>query len=146
MIIKNQRGLTLVEVLASIIILSLVTILAWNMFFQGTKYSQKTISKNQMQQEANIIIANLNSIHKRSIEYSVSSSDCRLSVVYTDQNRAEKEEIFENSQMCIQANDLTVIPKTTNAEVHLIIEEKNNPNNKIEINTLLSRLKEEKKE
>ncbi|WP_341302033.1 prepilin-type N-terminal cleavage/methylation domain-containing protein [Lysinibacillus sp. FSL H8-0500] len=146
MIIKNQRGLTLVEVLASIIILSLVTILAWNIFFQGTKYSQKTISKNQMQQEANVIIANLNSIHKRSREYSVSSSDCRLSVVYTDQNRTEKEEIFENSQMCIQANALTVIPKTSNAEVHLIIEEKNNPNNTIEINTLLSRLKEEEKE
>ncbi|MFF2794323.1 type II secretion system protein [Lysinibacillus xylanilyticus] len=147
MTIKNERGLTLVEVLATLIIFSLVFILVWSIFFQGTNYSKKAVSKNQMQQEANVIISSLNSIHKRSTEYSVTSNSCSLSIQYTAQNAA-KTEVFENSQMCIKlANSFTnpVNPKTTNVEIKLIIEEKDHPNNKVTINTLLSRLKEEQK-
>ena len=140
----NERGLTLVEVLATVIILSIISILAWRIFFQGTEYSKKAVSKNQMQQEANIIIASLNSIHKRSIEYSIDSSNCKISVQYTTQSTT-KTEVFENSQMCIQANDLTITPKTTDADLNITIEEKGRPKNKIQINSLLSRLKEEKK-
>lgn len=142
---NNERGLTLVEVLATVIILSIISILAWSIFFQGTEYSKKAVSKNQMQQEANVIIASLNSIHKRSIEYSATSKDCILSVQYTTKSTT-KTEVFENSQMCIEANDFTISPKTTDADIHLTIKEKSNPKNKIEINSLLSRLKEEKKQ
>lgn len=146
---KNERGLTLVEVLATFIIFTFVFILVWSIFFQGTNYSKKAVSKNQMQQEANVIISSLNSIHKRSTEYTVisKSNSCSFSIQYTDKDGA-KTEVFENSQMCIElANSFTkpVNPKTTNVEIDLIIKEKDHPNNKVTINTLLSRLKEEHK-
>ncbi|MFJ7730312.1 type II secretion system protein [Lysinibacillus sp. NPDC097231] len=143
---KNERGLTLVEVLATVIIFSLVSILAWSIFFQGTEFSKKAVSKNQMQQEANVIIASLNSIHKRSTEYSATPNSCSFSVQYTVRGMTETD-VFENSLMCIKlADNFTnpITPKTTDTEINLLIEEKGNPKNKIQINTLLSRLKEEK--
>jgi type II secretory pathway pseudopilin PulG len=144
MTIKNERGLTLVEVLATVIIFTLVFILVWSIFFQGTNYSKKAVSKNQMQQEANVIISSLNSIHKRSTEYTFTSNNCKISIRYTAQNVA-KTEVFENSQMCIELNNNStspVIPKKADVDIELVITEKDNPNNKVRIYTLLSRLKE----
>lgn len=141
---KNEHGLTLVEVLATMVIFSLVAILVWNVFFQSTDYSKKAISKNQIQQEANIIISNLNAIHKRSTEYTVISNSCSFSVQYTAKN-VKKTETFENNQMCIKLSSNSsnpVNPKTTKVEIELMIEEKDNPDNKVQIHTLLSRLKE----
>lgn len=140
---KNERGLTLVEVLASTVILTLVSILLWNIFSQGTNYSKKAVSKNQIQQEVNIIISSLNSIHKRSTQYSVTVNSCDFSIQYTDKN-GTKTEVFENSRMCIKLSNSfanPVDPKTTKKiDIQLIIEENNNPDNKVQINSLLNRL------
>jgi len=143
MTIKNERGLTLVEVLATLIIFTLIFILAWSIFFQGTNYTKKAVSKNQLQQEVNVIISSLNSIHKRSTEYAATINSCSFSIQYTAQG-VTKKEVFENSQMCIKLSNFTspVVPKTTDVEIELVIEENDNPNNKVHINTLLSRLKE----
>lgn len=142
---KNERGLTLVEILATTLILALVSILLWGIFFQSTNYSKKAVSKNQLQQEANVIISSLNSIHKRSIEYSVTVNSCSFSIQHTS-NSGTKTEVFENSQMCIKlSNSFTnpVKPKENmykNINIQLIIEDNNDPKNKIKIDTLLNRL------
>ncbi|MEB2302764.1 prepilin-type N-terminal cleavage/methylation domain-containing protein [Lysinibacillus xylanilyticus] len=144
---KNERGLTLVEVLATFIIFTFVFILVWSIFFQGTNYSKKAVSKNQMLQEANVIITSLNSIHKRSTEYTVTSTNCSFSIQYTAKG-ATKTEVFKNSQMCIELDNIytnPIEPKTTNVAIKLIIKEKEHPTNKVKIETLLSRLKEEHK-
>lgn len=145
MTIKNERGLTLVEVLATMIIFSIVAILAWSIFFQGTDYSKKAVSKNQIQQEANVIISSLNSIHKQSTEYSVTFNSCSFSIQYIVPS-GTKTEVFGNAQMCIKLNTSKnpVYPKTGagagNVDIELIIEAVDNPNNKIQIHTLLNRL------
>ena len=61
---KNQRGITLIELLLTISIISFVGVLIWSVFFQGTEYSNTAITNNQMQQEANIIMTKITKIIK----------------------------------------------------------------------------------
>ena len=95
----NQRGITLIELLATLAILSIVSILIWSIFFQGTNYSNKAMTKNQMQQEANIIITNLTKIHQTSDSYDIDSSKtCSFTVNDNDKGLTE---VFEHSQLSI---------------------------------------------
>ena len=54
---KNQKGVTLIELLATITILSIIGVIIWNVFIQGTKYSNTAVTKNRLIQESNIVIA-----------------------------------------------------------------------------------------
>ncbi|SOC38280.1 hypothetical protein [Ureibacillus acetophenoni] len=138
MIIKNQNGVSLVEILATFILVSIVGLLAWNIFFQGTNYSKNAMTKNQMYQEANVIISTLTKIHQKNQEYTISSSDCTIEVLNSGHNK-----IFEtkNSQMCYTIPTTTVIKSHTNIRLPLSISDNSTKNNTIEVNIQLHRLK-----
>lgn len=55
MLKKNEAGLTLIELLLALSITTTIGILIWSIFFQGFNYSNKAMTKNQMQQEANMV-------------------------------------------------------------------------------------------
>ena len=96
---KNQRGITLIELLLTISIISFVGVLIWSVFFQGTEYSNTAITNNQMQQEANIIMTKITKIHQTSDSYEINSPDaCSLTI---KDNVNGTTEIFEHSQFCI---------------------------------------------
>ena len=79
-VIREEHGITLVEVLATLVILSIVGIGMWSAFFQGFEYSNKTISENLMIQEANILITNLTKIHQKTEEYEIENDGCKIVV------------------------------------------------------------------
>ncbi|MFY0741189.1 prepilin-type N-terminal cleavage/methylation domain-containing protein [Solibacillus silvestris] len=142
--VKNQRGITLMEVLAAIILISIISFLAWNIFFQGKNYTEKSLSKSQMQQEANIILSRLSKIHQSSDTYEVNTQTCSFIIKYTV-NGTTKNEPFNNGKLCIKLSNIPNIidPKTINAiDFNLYIEDINKPDNNILVNSYLYRLKE----
>lgn len=62
---KNQSGMTLVEVLATLILLSLIGTLIWTTFFTSAKYNIKETTKLHLQQEANYIITKIQQQHRQ---------------------------------------------------------------------------------
>lgn len=67
--LKNQNGVTLVELLAAIVIVGFLTILIWRVFFQTIDQNSYVVTEQTLQQEANVILSTLQSIHtKQTIE------------------------------------------------------------------------------
>ncbi|MDQ0975658.1 Tfp pilus assembly protein PilE [Neobacillus niacini] len=150
---RTERGITLVEVLATVSILSIIGITIWQIFFQGYNFSQKSITKNMLQQQSNIVISSLTRIHQTIEEYTIVSAGCNISV--RDKNNVEIQ-LFTHSQYCFRAEDpsdnseLTPTPHKPSNEgqdldLKVRISEKNNPNNFVAVRTLLYRLKEGEK-
>lgn len=141
MVRRNQNGVTLIELLLTLTILTIVGAIIWGTLVQGSKYSNNAVTKNQMQQEANIIISRLTKIHQISESYNINSSGCKVTVVYKEKNNIENTETFENQRLCISTSTIDNI-KPNIRDVPLTIKIKdNNSNNRVSIETVLSRLK-----
>ncbi len=145
---KNEKGLTLLEVLVTLVILSFIGVLIWSVFNSGIKFSNKEISKNQMQQEANIILTTLTKIHQTATSYSINSNaSCSVTV---NANFSHSSEVynFENQKLCINithnnaSDDFDPIYHNNLVTFYITISEKNNRKNEISIEGVLSRLKD----
>lgn len=84
--LKNQSGITLVELLAAIVIVGFLTVLIWRIFFQTIDQNSYVVTEQTLQQEANVILTTLQSIHtKQTIErIHVVSSGEQLDVYVVD--------------------------------------------------------------
>lgn len=149
--IKNEKGLTLVELLATLALLSIVTILIWNVFLQGANHSNKETTKNLLTQEMYNVQFNLRKIHQTSDKYIISfPSPCSIKI-----ENATNTIIFDSNKICyvIQESDGSnfalvnswIYPKTAhnNIKFKLTLEDTQNENNKINSHTILSRLEEQ---
>ncbi|GKV54431.1 hypothetical protein NCCP2222_03780 [Sporosarcina sp. NCCP-2222] len=63
--LKKQDGMTLVEVLATLLLTSLVIVLIWTTVAISMKYNVTETKKLQMQQDANYIITDIQRIHRK---------------------------------------------------------------------------------
>ncbi|MBS4215469.1 prepilin-type N-terminal cleavage/methylation domain-containing protein [Neobacillus rhizophilus] len=139
---RGEQGLTLVEVLATLVILSIISISIWSVFFQGYNYSKKAISKNSMIQEANLLITELTSIHQSSDKYVFESLDCKITVTVDDKLPSK---VFEHQNLCYKTNisSITIFPKQNggNLQLTITIYEKNNPRNEVSVSSKLYRIK-----
>ncbi|MEH6995868.1 prepilin-type N-terminal cleavage/methylation domain-containing protein [Neobacillus drentensis] len=150
---RSERGITLIEVLAAITILSIAGVTIWQVFFQGYQLSQRSVTKNMLQQESNIVISKLTNIHQTEEEYKIESVDCKIKVLSKTNTEIE---VFSNSQYCFQAEDpktkleipLTNLkPNETGSDFDLVIRisDRKNIKNTVGVRTLLYRLKEGEK-
>jgi len=64
-VLKKQDGMTLVEVLATLLLSSLVIMLIWTTVAITMKYNLTETKKLQMQQDANYIITDIQRIHRK---------------------------------------------------------------------------------
>lgn len=82
----NQKGITLVELLAAIVIVGFLTILIWRIFFQTIDYNSYAVTEQTLQQEANVILATMQSIHtKDTIQHiKISNSGKQLDIYIKD--------------------------------------------------------------
>ncbi|WP_175990187.1 type II secretion system protein [Bacillus sp. Marseille-Q1617] len=141
----DEKGVTLIEVLAGLAILTVIGLVLWNVFFQGLYYSKKAESDISLQQEANIISMKMTRIHQTSKSYSVESEQCKVKVDYTPSstNKPPKETTFSHSKLCISANQVDkVIPSNEEFELFLTIYDKQRPENEFKLRTTLYRLRE----
>jgi prepilin-type N-terminal cleavage/methylation domain-containing protein len=141
--IRNQRGFTLIELMATLTIVSLIGVIIWSIFFQGYKFSQSSESKNTIQQKANLIIMNLKKIHQTSQQYTINSSACGITVNAIKKDNSTQNYEFKDSNLCLTIdNSGTVNPSDNDFPIKLTIYEIKNSNNRFEISTMLYRLKD----
>ncbi|WP_034764565.1 type II secretion system protein [Rossellomorea vietnamensis] len=139
----NERGVTLIEVLATITILSIIGVVIWNVFFQGLNYSDKAVTQNTMQQESNYISMKLTRIHQTSKEYELTSSDCMIKVEYVTRNKGTLEETFKEPDLCLSTNfSGSVDPNKEDLSLTISIGDKERAANKFDLKTVFYRLKE----
>lgn len=141
MVKNNQNGITLIELLVSTVILLILGGIIWGVFFQGVKYSNNAVSKNQMQQEANIIITKLTEIHQTSKKYSIISKNGIIHVIYDDKNGISQKVTFENRHLEFSSTSIdNRLPNESDTLFTLIVTDKSSENSQT-ITTLLYRLK-----
>jgi type II secretory pathway component PulJ len=151
---RNERGITLIEVLITLTILSFIGISIWNVFFQGYNYSQTSMTKNALIQETNIITSNLKTIHQKSTEYRILStgSNCEITVEPKVNGVSQPNSVFSNSKICISfevkvgnvnygSGPIKIEPNKNDATIILKASDRNNPTNSTTIETFLFRVK-----
>ncbi|MBZ5201206.1 prepilin-type N-terminal cleavage/methylation domain-containing protein [Planomicrobium chinense] len=65
----NQKGITLVELIAALALVSLIAGIGWTALSIGMKHSALENNKTRLQQEANIIITALSNAHRQNDSY-----------------------------------------------------------------------------
>ncbi|ANU23605.1 PilW family protein [Planococcus donghaensis] len=66
---NNEKGLTMIEILAALVLVSLVVAGAWTAMSIGFKHSVVETTKTHIQQDAALVIAKLSSAHRKSDRY-----------------------------------------------------------------------------
>lgn len=146
---SDERGITLIEVLLTLSIMSIVGIMIWNAFFQGFEFSKNSISKNFMIQETNILITNIKKIHQRANNYSISiPNTCEILV---EVNGGSEKHLYTHPKICFEytitnsPSDLidstNINPNQNNIHIKFTTSEIKNRNNEVLIDTILYRLK-----
>lgn len=165
-LIHTERGLSLVEILVTLAILSIAGTIMWSIFFQGSKISQTMVTKNSLQQEANLVVTRLTKIHQTSEDYRITAiptdiTNCKGIKISSNKpntppSTPPKEDLFNNDGMCYSFLKPLQIDNSPSAEdpygfkfepsIHdysmtLTISEKTNSDNSVSINVFLYRLK-----
>lgn len=78
--INNEKGLTLVELLATLTLLSLVTGIIWTTVSISTQFNVSETTNLRIQQEANYILTELQSIHRSCSDYRLTVTEKKVSV------------------------------------------------------------------
>ncbi|MEW9053299.1 MAG: type II secretion system protein [Neobacillus sp.] len=147
----DESGLTLVELLATLVILSILGVIIWSIFFQGFSFSQKAISKNSMLQESNITITNLTRIHQTLTEYEIKSENCDILITNNKVTPPQVQE-FHHTSICfnldikVDSTDkgtgpVTIKPNSNNVTLIITASDRKRPDNQIVLDTFLYRMK-----
>lgn len=65
----NQRGITLVELVAALALISIIAVTAWTTLTIGMKHGAAETSKTMLQQDANLVISKLSAAHRMNDYY-----------------------------------------------------------------------------
>jgi len=65
----NEKGITLVELVAALALVSVIAIAAWSTLTIGMKHGAAETSKTMLQQDANIINTKLSAEHRKNDQY-----------------------------------------------------------------------------
>ncbi|QFF99576.1 prepilin-type N-terminal cleavage/methylation domain-containing protein [Psychrobacillus glaciei] len=110
----NEKGITLVELLAALVLFGIIAVLIWKFFFQAIDFSDRAISKNQLQQEANLIVNTIQQLHTKStilfitiVEPDIDKFGSKIEVGYsTKENPTKvKYEYFERGNIRYKINE-----------------------------------------
>ena len=65
----NQKGVTLVELIAALALVSVIAIAAWSTLTIGMKHGAAETSRTMLQQDANLLITKLSAEHRQNDHY-----------------------------------------------------------------------------
>lgn len=91
---KNENGITLVELLAALAIVGIITAVIASVLSTGTSSADRTASKQQLQQEANYIVEKI-----RSEYLDKGNNEIRMKI---KKKNLEEEELWMNDEMISQ--------------------------------------------
>lgn len=82
----DQKGITLVELLAGMALVSIIATIAWTTLTIGMQHGTAETSKTMMQQEANLMVSSLVAAHRGSEKYSIIFEDDQMKLDYCDKS------------------------------------------------------------
>lgn len=142
--VQNEKGITLIELLATLVLFGIFSTIIWAFFFQSTQANNSELTKNELQQEANLIISTLQEVHKKSSSYKVILSEDSLEV----DSDTVGTYIFDKPDFTYEVvssppinSSETIHPKEENFTITLILTSKENENIQTTIQTVFSRIK-----
>lgn len=133
--LRNERGVTLMELLAALIIFMIFAAIIWGFFFQSLKFNDTEVTKQQLQQEANLIIASIQETHIKEKSYSIKTNDTNTELTVKD---------LTFNQPTIRYEIINNIPSPITSrilEIKLRLSSADNQNITYEIQTSFSRIK-----
>ncbi|MDN3449169.1 prepilin-type N-terminal cleavage/methylation domain-containing protein [Planococcus sp. APC 3906] len=152
----NQKGMSLVELLAALALVSLIAGIAWTALSIGFKHTAVETGKTLMQQDANIIIATLTNEHRRNSNYSLVFEGNKLKIETCSASGSCSSQVLDQKYdfsgtvingIVIDSHDSTPVdqvlgiePKKKNTDVILKLTDLNNSNNSVTIKTALTRI------
>ncbi|MFX3674581.1 MAG: type II secretion system protein [Paenisporosarcina sp.] len=137
----NQKGVTLIELLATIVIFGIFSTIIWAFVLQTFKTNDVEISKNQLQQESNTILNAIEEIHRKSDSYKIDFN--RNEIIITPNNSTQIA--FTNPSIIYDLSPLntgvTITPKSQNLQLNLVLTSKDNENISTNVTSTFKRLK-----
>ncbi|MCH6266685.1 type II secretion system protein [Neobacillus citreus] len=120
---NNQKGMTLVEILAVLAILMIISYIIFSVFFGINKNFAKISGKTDLQRETNLIISTIRSYHLKNTAYKLSfnSTDKKAFIGETTANNRLNRDDLELLAFTITYKETTY----TNSDV--TIDQTNKP-------------------
>ncbi|MEH7276293.1 type II secretion system protein [Neobacillus vireti] len=154
--LTNENGITLIEVLATLAIVSFISILLYGVLINGFDYSKKSQEKVSLQQEMNIVVTTITKFHESYGEYDINldpnpgSSKIHLLGKKTDGTIDKSIELsnpnYEYSLYDYKSTPETPLSLTTSVStaqplyIKIIIKDKKHPSQTYEVKTIIARL------
>lgn len=144
--IKNEKGVTLLELLAVLVLTSLILTLIITTFVVFSNYNVTQTKKLRMQQEANYIISLILQTHRTAEAYELMIPSVDKLIIKECENEDPvcigPESIIGNQfNYSLSINPGKINPKKTDFETTLIITDPQNDKLQVEIKTRFTRYK-----
>ena len=144
--LTNEKGVTLLELLATLVIFGLFSTIILAVFFQSFKVNDAELMKNSLQQEANLILSTFHEVHRKSDSYTV--------IIVTGGDSLEIISDFEGtflfdkpgvvySLSFLTSGEIEILPKKTNFTMDLTLKSSDKPDIQTNIQTIFSRIGKE---
>ncbi|QUW22513.1 prepilin-type N-terminal cleavage/methylation domain-containing protein [Sporosarcina sp. Marseille-Q4063] len=148
MFVKNEKGITLIELLAVLVLVSLIGTLIMTTFTISFKYNVVETKKVKMQQEANYLVSLILQKHRTLDAYElIVTSDDKL--VFKECNNVQiptscdgvESIIGSNYHYSLLDNPGTILPKEKDFSTTLIVKDPKNEELNVEVKTRFARYK-----
>lgn len=138
---KNEDGITLVELLASLALVSMVVTLIWTTFFISARHNTAETTKLRLQQEANYILTTIQQQHRQKDCYRLIVADDELK--FRDCVTEDEELISKGFTYDLNIGKTTTIePKAEDLHLVLIVKYPNEKSKlQVQVDTTISRFK-----
>ncbi|MFT9599062.1 PilW family protein [Mesobacillus sp.] len=136
---KDERGLTLYELLAAISILMVASALIYGVFFGFNKNYNQISAKNNMDQAANVIIATIKQYHLKYdeyiIDYNAATQSAQIGVATSEQILGDARYSLQIKAGIDEPESFTgekVIDSNSPISIHLIIKDETGQTHEME--------------
>jgi prepilin-type N-terminal cleavage/methylation domain-containing protein len=141
---NDQKGVTLIELLAAITLSSIVIAIAFTALFSAIKMYNNNLAQARLQQEANIILSNLNQLieKKGEITISLSNDSQKLTIATNDSTYTYDQNHYDitiNSNKLQPGSSIT-LQTDTPIPILLYVQDRNLSNQQVKVTTTLERI------
>ncbi|WP_040286350.1 MULTISPECIES: prepilin-type N-terminal cleavage/methylation domain-containing protein [Sporosarcina] len=141
---KDESGVTLVELLAVLVLISLVTGIIWTAINISVRHSAVETTKLQLQQDANLIITRLQQEHRTRTCYRLTVESSEVSISNCEGQDSFKLVLGNSYRYSSSAVKSEYVPKKNNVDnFTLTVQDPENRNLAVDVTTSITRYKTE---
>ena len=119
---RNEKGITLVELLAALAIVGIITAVIASVLSTGTSSADRTTSKQRLQQEANYIVEAIRAEYLEEDEEDIKIITTVSSIAIKREDEGEVEKIISEGYK-YELKSKVVIEPSKDEKFHLIIKD-----------------------